>query len=1240
MKKIKNIVLSLAFLSAIPVISACAESPEVIIKTLDTPSNVSIEQNTISWQAVENADFYEVTINGQVYRVFDTSLSVSMLSQNGKYEVFVVAYSNLSTYSNSEKSETIKYDTRQSFSAPTDFSLNKETQILSWTKVENVQNYVLTINGSPITLTNKNYKTSGNKILVDLKDYTEYIYDGFENTLSVCSAETSKYKASEQSQVLVLVKKAEQSAPQNIKVTKSGTKVYLTFDELLSATNGYTYFVDDGEGIVIDGSGAEISSNFDQFGEYKISVLANQVLSQNGECIFEQSPKADAIFENIPTFVGQKVQNILVTKQNLSFDNFEEANLYQIKITKKFYDQNDVVADFSITSQEFLQNNCKIDISAYTSDVGKYLIEVFASQVGREEKIYQSDVAKDESFKVATILQTPTLIVQNDGTDVKITVQNLDYASSVLVYLNDENSPIINVSNIVDGTVTQNISKALLSNGDNQFFCKAVGDKDLFFDSAFSDFENFKIAQINAPTNLKVSSTGILTFIYSGDFDKFLIYVNGNQVGESTSTQYDLNLSQAGKYVIYVSATYQGSEGQLSQQVTFLKTQKLSAPTNLRVANKILSFDAVPYASSYDIYITNSKHNDYLAFSKATSTKLSLTDNMLATGNNQIKIVANGDGEVYFTSDFSATYSFKLTDSIDQVIGIVGEIQNEKYVLTFDGVSRASKYVVDITTPSNKTFTVESTQTNIDIDRYMTEIGEYTFDITAISNSADYTNSLTTKTINFDVLYNKLYYQSSQFFYDGHQYSLSFSDEYSLQDFVLYAVLYGIEEAQVYIDNSKSAFDLDNKTLKSYLPCLSNFGIDFSNGNDLASALMPLLGSMDTTKISNAMKLIERAHDQLYLYFDIDEGATKQTNASINKNVYTIKILYQDGFTINPTNNHDKSLVEKYDVIERTDFAIDNLTKTAPVETVGELLMVVQNGRKPVFAKENTVAEMTYEYAKNVLSKICNNSMTDAQKAVAIHDWIVQNNEYADDTFEAASGAPFSIDNLNDMAFFASGTLLYHYSVCSGYAQTFALLCNIEGIEAITTFGLCGGDIDYSKVHFDSSRLFSTLIYLVQRQDELSNIGAHSWNRVYLDIGNGKQWYIVDATWDDPDSSTKPNAVEHTYMFVNDAFVQSGRKEFFPNGDIYHRTDANGDQIDYSATDTKNYYQYAGVVANSNTELVALMQRLKTADSVVVAYSESLSQSTIQTAITSAGLNASDYVIYIYSSKYAYIYKK
>jgi transglutaminase/protease-like cytokinesis protein 3 len=41
---------------------------------------------------------------------------------------------------------------------------------------------------------------------------------------------------------------------------------------------------------------------------------------------------------------------------------------------------------------------------------------------------------------------------------------------------------------------------------------------------------------------------------------------------------------------------------------------------------------------------------------------------------------------------------------------------------------------------------------------------------------------------------------------------------------------------------------------------------------------------------------------------------------------------------------------------------------------------------------------------------------------------------------------------------------------------------------------------------------------------------GHSWSQVYY---NGK-WYLVDVTWDDPDSNPDPNQISHEYFMLED----------------------------------------------------------------------------------------------------------
>lgn len=94
------------------------------------------------------------------------------------------------------------------------------------------------------------------------------------------------------------------------------------------------------------------------------------------------------------------------------------------------------------------------------------------------------------------------------------------------------------------------------------------------------------------------------------------------------------------------------------------------------------------------------------------------------------------------------------------------------------------------------------------------------------------------------------------------------------------------------------------------------------------------------------------------------------------------------------------------------------------------------------------------------------------EKLKSIHDYLANNIVY-DDTI--------SKSNIYDVY----GALINGVCVCEGYAESFKLLCDREGIPCITTVGTGNG-------------------------------GAHKWNMVQMEDG---EWYTLDATWDDQESN-------------------------------------------------------------------------------------------------------------------------
>ena len=95
--------------------------------------------------------------------------------------------------------------------------------------------------------------------------------------------------------------------------------------------------------------------------------------------------------------------------------------------------------------------------------------------------------------------------------------------------------------------------------------------------------------------------------------------------------------------------------------------------------------------------------------------------------------------------------------------------------------------------------------------------------------------------------------------------------------------------------------------------------------------------------------------------------------------------------------------------------------------------------------------------------------MTEYEKELAIYEYVLTRCTYG-----------FLEENPDD-SYNAYGALLEGKAVCNGYAQAFMLLSSCAGLETQIIYGDAGGE-------------------------------SHAWNCVKLD----GEWYMVDATWDDP----------------------------------------------------------------------------------------------------------------------------
>ncbi len=175
-------------------------------------------------------------------------------------------------------------------------------------------------------------------------------------------------------------------------------------------------------------------------------------------------------------------------------------------------------------------------------------------------------------------------------------------------------------------------------------------------------------------------------------------------------------------------------------------------------------------------------------------------------------------------------------------------------------------------------------------------------------------------------------------------------------------------------------------------------------------------------------------------------------------------------------------------------------------------LHAIQSGDASALTDE---ARFVAEQAQAVVAEIIRPGMSDWDKELAIHDYVVNHCQYTLDIL-----APHSGD--------AYGFFQYGECRCAGYCDVFRLLGRLAGLEVEMIGGPTSRDASGSK--------------------------GHAWNLVRLD----GLWYVVDAAWDDLIEDVP--TLEHTFFNVPYACFDGSRTwdaAYLPDGEVAKKIDGN-----------------------------------------------------------------------------------
>lgn len=282
-----------------------------------------------------------------------------------------------------------------------------------------------------------------------------------------------------------------------------------------------------------------------------------------------------------------------------------------------------------------------------------------------------------------------------------------------------------------------------------------------------------------------------------------------------------------------------------------------------------------------------------------------------------------------------------------------------------------------------------------------------------------------------------------------------------------------------------------------------------------------------------------------------------------------------DGFTDAVQNTYSKP---HYDNVKKErNFYIESVKETMSVSTSNMLYKAVAWGYQPDFIgsqKENL--QQIYDNAKDALSYIVSDEMSEYEKVHAIYDYIIYNVRYDHDCANAedkyVSGNLSLNEKMKYYGYYLEGIFLNKFykkdmhAVCDGKSKAFVLMCGIEGITAVRISGEASSDG--------------------------KNFGGHAWNKVLLDLnGTGdKEWYFVDTTWGDVGDDSK-EFLSHAYFLLSDDETVNTHREKTGHG--YPKAEG---KFDYFAheTYTSNGTEYNYVITNRNLAAQQMARALKT----------------------------------------------
>lgn len=533
--------------------------------------------------------------------------------------------------------------------------------------------------------------------------------------------------------------------------------------------------------------------------------------------------------------------------------------------------------------------------------------------------------------------------------------------------------------------------------------------------------------------------------------------------------------------------------------------------------------------------------------------------------------VYDESGKLIFTADLETTRSNAMGE-VNDTIAAIGKEGTFTLKVDVDGVSRDVSFVVkdnvaanhievgvtgnlSQTTAETVTFTATLSPAKADVesvkwyvnDKYYSTGKTFSFKPTNRGEhkvTAEINKITKTKTIVYLSEHDEAWYYASHFHdYGGYAQNRYITSKEELKNLILFVLENKIAEIKFYAGYAPP--ETVKNDVSEVRDCVEESGI-------IPGYSLKTSGNEFTIKFR----------------FFADEAGVIET---VNSPEYDAP----DGFADAVQNTYSKP---HYDNVKKTrNFYIDGVKEKMSVSTSNMLYKAVAWGYQPVFmGSQAENLKQIYNNAKDALSDIVSDEMSEYEKVHAIYDYIIYNVRYDHDCANAedkyVSGNLSLNEKMKYYGYYLEGIFLDKFynkdmhAVCDGKSKAFVLMCGIEGITAVRISGEASSDG--------------------------KNFGGHAWNKVLLDLnGTGdKEWYFVDTTWGDVGDDSK-EFLSHAYFLLSDDEVKNTHVEKTGHG--YPKAEG---KFDYFAheTYTSSGTEYNYVITNRNLAAQQMARALKT----------------------------------------------